>query len=75
VTGHAGPARKKKLCVGWGGRCFACGGPGELGPAPRRSSSPNAMARLCPVCRGRGRAIVVGLGDGLMDPRGDGGRW
>jgi hypothetical protein len=75
VTGQAGPARKRKLCVGWGGRCFACGGPGELGPAPRRTSSPNAPARLCPLCRGRGRAMVVGLGDAQMDLRGNGGQW
>ncbi len=75
MAGRVEPARKRKLCVGWGGRCFACGGPGELGLAPRRASSPNAMARLCPVCRGRGRAIVVGLGDERRDLRGDGDQW
>ncbi len=58
------PGRKRKVCVGWGGRCFACGGRGDLGLSQRRSKGSLETVRSCPVCRGCGRARVVGLGDG-----------
>jgi DnaJ-class molecular chaperone len=64
VSERASPDGKRKLCVGRGERCFACGGRGSkglvLGP-PARASSPT---RACPVCGGRGRTIVVDSGDG-----------
>jgi DnaJ-class molecular chaperone len=54
---------KRKLCVGRGERCFACGGRGSKGPVLRRSIGRLPPARVCPVCGGRGRAIVVDSGD------------
>ena len=56
--------RRRKLCVGWGGPCFACEGRGELGVALEVSDTKVAAKRPCPVCRGRWRAIVVGLEEG-----------
>jgi hypothetical protein len=66
VSARAAPVRKKRmLCVGWGGRCFACGGGGRGGRAPRRAGRGRAaVLRRCPVCRGRGRAFVVESSDG-----------
>ena len=55
-------AGKRMLCVGHGERCFACGGRGSVGPTPRHTAR-EPGANRCPVCRGRGRARVVGTGD------------
>jgi DnaJ-class molecular chaperone len=63
VSGVAFRAGKRLLCVGHGERCFACGGRGNVGLAPRRTVR-NLDADRCPVCRGRGRARVVRTADG-----------
>lgn len=49
---------KRMLCVGHGERCFACGGRGRVGRAPRSGALKPGVGP-CPVCRGRGRARVV----------------
>ncbi len=64
MSERASPDGKRKLCVGRGERCFACGGRGSKGPVPQRSMRRLPPARTCPVCGGRGRAIVVDSGDG-----------
>lgn len=55
-------AGKKVFCIGHGGRCFACGGRGNLRPVGRRVGM-ILVASRCPVCRGQGRARIVGMGD------------
>ena len=62
MSTRTAPGGRRMLCVGRGERCFACGGRGDLGP--RRIEAGLGAVRLCPVCQGRGRARVVGLGDG-----------
>jgi hypothetical protein len=64
VRERASPDGKRKLCVGRGERCFACGGRGSSVPVPRRPIKKLPPARTCPVCGGRGRTIVVDSGDG-----------
>ena len=64
VRSRNGPVFRRKLCVGWGGPCFACDGRGELGLALELSGSKVAATRPCPVCRGRRRAIILGWEEG-----------
>ena len=56
---------KRRLCVvGRVGRCFACGGRKEMGHGPQGQDGRPAAGRDCPVCGGRGTAMVVDSGDG-----------
>ena len=55
---------KRKLCVGRGIRCFVCRGRGSSGPVPGLAGQASSLPRACPVCGGRGRAIVLDSGDG-----------
>lgn len=64
MNAWAAPGRKRVLCIGRGERCFACGGRERLEPTLRHSAKRPAPTRTCPVCGGRGRAIVVDSGDG-----------
>lgn len=64
MRGDAVTDGKRKLCVGRGGRCFACGGRGASEQGARRSGGELVPVRACPVCGGCGRAIVVDSGDG-----------
>ena len=63
MSGRHIPSGKRMLCVGRGEQCFACGGQGSLHPVGRRVGM-TLLASRCPVCRGKGRARLVGLGDG-----------
>lgn len=63
MSGGAFRVGKRMLCVGRGEKCFACGGRGSVRPAARRTQRELGTDR-CPVCWGRGRARVVGLGNG-----------
>jgi hypothetical protein len=64
VSERASQDGKRKLCVGRGERCFACGGGGGMGHVPRRAMRGIPPDQICPVCGGRGRAIVMDSGDG-----------
>jgi hypothetical protein len=64
VNARAAPGRKRVLCVGRGERCFVCGGRERLEPTLRHSAKRPTLTWTCPVCRGRGRAIVVDSGEG-----------
>jgi hypothetical protein len=64
MSARGAPVRKRMLCVGWGGRCFACGGGGHGAQALGRAGRGRAPILRCPVCRGRGRAFVVESSDG-----------
>jgi putative oxidoreductase len=54
------PGRKRKVCVGWGGRCFACGGRGDLGLAQRRSEFGGGVLSLLGLVNPLGPLGVIG---------------
>ena len=65
MSGRVASGGKRRLCVvGRGGRCFACGGQKETGQGPQGQDGRPVAGRDCPVCGGRGRAMVVDSGDG-----------